>query len=290
MRQKPIIPERSFASLEPSHFSQYSSYLEEAVLNSIHNATVQELITTVSEDGLTLLHQVYGTLDCSPDAAPVKLTVPLSMSQQRRNDTTTPMTGPWEVGQRLKVRITEIDPTSDEITSCALVVTSSTSKLAPSTSSSRKALVEMLPYLGKLVSGRVISTTAYGAFLDIGCKNKNAILHKSRITRTTRVDNVTEFISVGQTLTVRLIEVDIDKGSMALSMLSDKSEQYLQWRKQHAEIRNYRAAARAAASIFDEDNEATKTIANALLDRMNQEEGSKDTKEEEILQGQWGFV
>lgn len=287
-----------FASGE---ISNLLSSPEVAVLNSIHNATVKKLTISNSKDGQTVSYKVLVTLDVAPDAQPVPLTLPLSMSQQQSRNTTT--SSRLKVGKKLQVRITDIETDSDEVINCALVLNSpsarrrqgeSTSKDAmQQTSSARKSVADMVPYLGKMVSGRVISTTEYAAFLDIGCKNKNAILHKSRITRSARVNNVTDLIDVGQMLTVRLIDIDPDKGTMAVSMLSEKSEQYMKWRKQHRDVRSYRIAAREAISKSNENAE-TKNIANALLYRMNREEedeaASEATEEDEILQGLWSII
>jgi predicted RNA-binding protein with RPS1 domain len=276
--------------LKTNELSRFLTLSDEPILNSVHNATIKQITKSTMEDGTTTVGLVYVNLDCAPNV-PVKLT---------GGNATSSFPPRWNVGKRVKVRITDVDTTTDEILSCALVEGSSSSRGRQSKSDNgqrsaasfqRKSLEEMVPYLGKMVSGRVVSTTQYGAFLDIGCKNRNAILHKSRITRTTRVDNVTDFVDVGQTLIVRLIEVDPEKGNMAVSMLNEKSEQYMKWRKQHYEVRRYRqaarvAAARAAAAIFEE-NEVAEDVATALLYRMNKEEEDKSKKDEEILHGQW---
>jgi len=269
------------------------------VLNSVRNGTIAKVIQNITNmDGTSMVDLVYVTLDFAPEIL-VQLTLPPYVQQRITNYATQSPISRMNVGQQVQVRITDIDTKTEKIISCALVDAPPSSRRRQSkkgttqrnaSSFQRKSLEEMVPYLGKMVSGRVVSTTPYGAFLDIGCKNRNAILHKSRITRTTRVDNVTDFIDVGQTLIVRLIEVDIEKGNMAVSLLNEKSEQYMKWRKQHYEIRQFRqaarmAAARAAAAMFEEANEDTEDIATALLLQMNEEDRSLE--KEEVLHGQW---
>lgn len=281
----------------------YSSPLSTPVLNSVRNGTVAKIITNSTEvDGTSTINLVYVTLDCSPEIL-VPLTLPPYVQQQITNHARSSPVSHLNIGQQVQVRITGVDTMTEQIISCALVdapPTSSRRRQGKETKTQRnastfqrKSLEEMVPYLGKMVSGRVVSTTPYGAFLDIGCKNRNAILHKSRITRTSRVDNVTDFIDVGQTLVVRLIEVDLEKGNMAVSLLNEKSEQYMKWRKQHYEIRQFRqaariAAARAAAAMFEETHEETDDIATALLLQMDkEEEEDRSHEKEEVLHGQW---
>lgn len=85
--------------------------------------------------------------------------------------------------------------------------------------------------IGEMHSGRITSIAKYGAFVDIGCKTTHALLHKSRIFSDQRVDDVSSVFKRGDMVEVRLIDVDLEKSTMAVSMLNEKSDIYLEDRK-----------------------------------------------------------
>ena len=69
--------------------------------------------------------------------------------------------------------------------------------------------------VGKEFTGKVKSTTAYGAFVDFGAKN-DGLVHISQISEN-RVQNVADELSEGQMVTVKVLEVD-KQGRIRLSM------------------------------------------------------------------------
>ncbi len=70
--------------------------------------------------------------------------------------------------------------------------------------------------VGSNVTGTVKSTTAIGAFVDIGV-GKDGLVHISELSDT-RVAQVTDAVQVGQSYTFKIIEVDVEKGRLSLSL------------------------------------------------------------------------
>jgi polyribonucleotide nucleotidyltransferase len=78
-----------------------------------------------------------------------------------------------------------------------------------------------IPETGKIVKGKVVNITDFGAFIDIGF-SKDGLLHISNISNQ-RVNRVDEVLSVGQIVKVKIIEVDA-KGRIKLSMKFDENQ------------------------------------------------------------------
>jgi small subunit ribosomal protein S1 len=74
----------------------------------------------------------------------------------------------------------------------------------------RKLLVE-----GAVLSGRVTSVTAFGAFVDVG--GVQGLVHVSEVTHR-RIENAAEVLQPGQAVTVQVLKYDPAKGKLALSM------------------------------------------------------------------------
>lgn len=69
---------------------------------------------------------------------------------------------------------------------------------------------------GDVLQGRVSNITDFGAFVDIGLKN-DGLVHISEIS-TQFVKNVSDFVKTGETVTVRVLNVNEDNGRISLSM------------------------------------------------------------------------
>jgi ribosomal protein S1 len=69
---------------------------------------------------------------------------------------------------------------------------------------------------GLELSGKVKSITTYGAFINIGV-GRDGLVHISELADT-RVDKVEDVVSVGQDVTVRVIDVDLSKNRISLTM------------------------------------------------------------------------
>ena len=88
--------------------------------------------------------------------------------------------------------------------------------------------------IGAFVDGTVKTITSYGAFVDIGAKT-DALLHVSRLSDSF-VSNVEDVVKAGDSVNVRIVSVDSEKGQVAISMLTEEAEQ------QAAEARNNRGS------------------------------------------------
>ena len=69
---------------------------------------------------------------------------------------------------------------------------------------------------GMILPGKVNNITAFGAFIDIGIK-ENGLLHVSKMSHR-RVSDPSEILSIGQTVRAKVIDVDLDRGRISLSI------------------------------------------------------------------------
>lgn len=76
--------------------------------------------------------------------------------------------------------------------------------------------------VGSFVDGTVKSITSYGAFVDIGAST-DALLHVSRLSDSF-VSNVEDVVKQGDSVNVRIVSVDSEKGQVAISMLTEEAE------------------------------------------------------------------
>eukprot|EP00252_Welwitschia_mirabilis_P006269 TRINITY_DN170_c0_g1_i3.p1 TRINITY_DN170_c0_g1~~TRINITY_DN170_c0_g1_i3.p1 ORF type:complete len:989 (+),score=285.62 TRINITY_DN170_c0_g1_i3:301-3267(+) len=77
---------------------------------------------------------------------------------------------------------------------------------------------ELIP--GAIFTGKVTSIQPYGAFVEFGA-SLEGLVHISRLSRDF-VKNVKDFVSIGQDVTVKIVEANLETGRIALSMLLDK--------------------------------------------------------------------
>jgi protein Tex len=73
--------------------------------------------------------------------------------------------------------------------------------------------------IGQIYPGLVTNITQFGAFVDIGIK-ENALIHISQMSDTF-VDNPLAVLKVGETVKGRLIEIDVDRKRISLSLKSN---------------------------------------------------------------------
>lgn len=69
---------------------------------------------------------------------------------------------------------------------------------------------------GMILPGKVNNITAFGAFIDIGIK-ENGLLHVSQM-RDRRINNPAEVVKINQILQVKVIDVDVDRRRISLSL------------------------------------------------------------------------
>ena len=72
--------------------------------------------------------------------------------------------------------------------------------------------------VGQEYAGAVVSVTDFGAFVNIGC-DVDGLLHISQISNDF-VKNVADAVSIGQDITVRVLNVDLDKKKFSLTAKS----------------------------------------------------------------------
>jgi 4-hydroxy-3-methylbut-2-enyl diphosphate reductase len=76
--------------------------------------------------------------------------------------------------------------------------------------------------IGSMVTGKVKAIMAYGAFVDIGAST-DALLHVSRLSDEF-VSNVGDIVKEGETVEVRIVSVDEEKGQVGISMRSEEAD------------------------------------------------------------------
>lgn len=69
---------------------------------------------------------------------------------------------------------------------------------------------------GMTVRGKIVNLTAFGAFVDLGIK-ENGLIHISEMSER-RIASPLEVVSIGQTLSVRIIGLDHQRRRIALSL------------------------------------------------------------------------
>src|SRR5579872_6730707 len=74
--------------------------------------------------------------------------------------------------------------------------------------------------VGDEYQGKVVKTTAFGAFIELS-KGTDGLLHISNVSPGNRVDTVEEVLSKGDEITVRVVEVDRERGRIGVRRSDD---------------------------------------------------------------------
>ncbi len=88
------------------------------------------------------------------------------------------------------------------------------------------ALVERIRSMTKEVevgdefTGKVVKTTTFGAFIELA-KGTDGLLHISNVAPGRRIATVEEVLNKGDELTVRVVEVDRERGRIGLRLADD---------------------------------------------------------------------
>lgn len=77
---------------------------------------------------------------------------------------------------------------------------------------------------GMILKGTVRNVIDFGAFVDIGV-HQDGLVHISQMSSTKRVEHPLDVVSVGDIVDVRVIDVDIPKARISLSMILDEKRQ-----------------------------------------------------------------
>ena len=129
--------------------------------------------------------------------------------------------------------------------------------------------------VGDRLEGKVDSVVPYGVFVDIGA-DVNPLLHISRITGGA-IENVRHHLNEGDPVSVHVIDIDVKRKTIAVSMLDKKADQYLD-RRMSQRLKRYYGTARtvkdsssndvqdgaASSSDLDYFDQAIKELEDAL--------------------------
>jgi polyribonucleotide nucleotidyltransferase len=74
--------------------------------------------------------------------------------------------------------------------------------------------------VGDEFAGKVVKTTAFGAFVELS-KGTDGLIHISNVAPGRRIDSVEEVLNKGDELAVRVVEVDRERGRIGLRLSSD---------------------------------------------------------------------
>ena len=74
--------------------------------------------------------------------------------------------------------------------------------------------------VGDEFTGKVVKTTAFGAFVELA-KGTDGLLHISNVAPGRRIETVEEVLNRGDDVTVRVVEVDRERGRIGLRLASD---------------------------------------------------------------------
>jgi polyribonucleotide nucleotidyltransferase len=74
--------------------------------------------------------------------------------------------------------------------------------------------------VGDEFTGKVVKTTTFGAFIELA-KGTDGLLHISNVAPGTRIATVEEVLNKGDELTVRVVEVDRERGRIGLRLADD---------------------------------------------------------------------
>jgi hypothetical protein len=89
-----------------------------------------------------------------------------------------------------------------------------TGRHAPQANSSKRAALRKLA-AGQTLSGAVKNITNFGAFVDLG--DVDGLIQKSRLGRR-RVEHPSEVVAVGETVSVMVVEVDLERERVSLAL------------------------------------------------------------------------
>jgi transcriptional accessory protein Tex/SPT6 len=90
-----------------------------------------------------------------------------------------------------------------------------TPRKQPAGTNSRKNAALRKLGVGQILSGSVKNITDFGAFVDLG--DVDGLIHKSRLGRR-RIDHPSDVVTVGETVEVIVVEVDVDQRRVALAL------------------------------------------------------------------------
>ena len=127
------------------------------------------------------------------------------------------------IGQRITAKILELDRNRNN------VVLSRRTLLEQN---QRGARDEFLTHLkvGEVRTGRISSVVAFGAFVDLG--GMDGLIHVSELSWK-HVDNPTAVVNIGDEVTVKVLEVDMDRERISLSLKATQQDPWQEFAGGH---------------------------------------------------------
>jgi small subunit ribosomal protein S1 len=128
------------------------------------------------------------------------------------------------VGQKLECKVIELDRNRNN------VVLSRRAFLEETQAESRKELLDGLKK-GEIVRGKVSSIVKFGAFVDLG--GIDGLVHVSELSWK-HVEDPAEVVEVGQDVDVEILDVDLERERISLSLKSTQEDPWEAFGRRHA--------------------------------------------------------
>ncbi len=156
----------------------------------------------------------------------------MSFERQQRHTGATPAER-WQdmVGEELMFKIKEVDAQRDR-----LIVSERAAKKEARSGQRAEFLTRIEP--GQIHSGRVVSLTNFGAFVDIG--GIDGLVHVSQLSWT-HVNHPREVLKVGQEIDVQVLSVDLERERIGLSLKALQQDPWATLTDSHKEGQLVRA-------------------------------------------------
>jgi len=129
------------------------------------------------------------------------------------------------VGEEIEAKILELDRQKNNI------VLSRKAHLEEELSEERQGFLDDLQ-IGDVKDGKISSIVSFGAFVDIG--GMDGLVHVSELSWR-HVENPNEIVKVGDTVTVKVLEIDNDKERISLSIKQVKEDPWLDFELHYKE-------------------------------------------------------
>ncbi|MBO5628103.1 MAG: 30S ribosomal protein S1 [Aeriscardovia sp.] len=144
--------------------------------------------------------------------------LPASLVEMRRVRDLTPY-----IGQQIKAKVLELDKNRNN------VVLSRRQYLEETQSEVRETFMSQLQK-GQIREGTVSSIVNFGAFIDLG--GVDGLIHVSELSWK-HIDHPSEVVKVGQKVTVEVLDVDLDRERISLSLKATQEDPWQKFARTH---------------------------------------------------------
>ena len=144
--------------------------------------------------------------------------LPASLVEMRRVRDLTPY-----IGQQIKAKVLELDKNRNN------VVLSRRQYLEETQSEVRETFMAQLQK-GQIREGTVSSIVNFGAFIDLG--GVDGLIHVSELSWK-HIDHPSEVVKVGQKVTVEVLDVDLDRERISLSLKATQEDPWQKFARTH---------------------------------------------------------